>query len=83
MRSRTSRMVSRAIARAARRAVRQDLVHPLRLLRSARARSRIGASVAIMLSASTRLQSRQPHPAPRHFSATSAIVSGGEKCWWR
>ena len=33
--------------------------------RSSRARARIGASVAIILSASTRLQSRQPHFAPR------------------
>ena len=36
-----------------------------------------------MLSASTRLQSRQPHFAPRQFSATVAIVAGGEKYRWR
>ena len=33
-----------------------------------------------MLSASTRLQSRQPQAAVRQFSATRATVSGGEKC---
>src|SRR5207247_5442766 len=47
--------------------------------RSAAARSRIGVRVAIMLSASTRLQSRQPQPAVRHFCATSATVSRSEE----
>ena len=47
--------------------------------RNPAARSRIGANVFTMVSASTRLQSRQPHPAERHCSATSVTASGGEK----
>ena len=81
MRSRTSRMVSEAMRRAAE--------APSARISSTRsgspwsrsARSLMGARVAIILSASTRLQSRHPHLAPRQFPATRATVSAGEKYW--
>src|SRR5690242_15345192 len=50
--------------------------------RRAAPRSRMGVSAAIILSANTRLQSRQPQPAVRQLCATSLRVSGGEKPWW-
>ena len=79
MRSRTSRIVSAANAGAP--------MAPSARISSSRSGSllelvrpaRDGARVAIILSASTRLQSRHPHLAPRQFSATRATVSGGEK----
>src|SRR5213080_3066898 len=82
MQRRTCVMVSRASTRAFAAPARNVARTPLGSARSACARSRTGASAAIILSASTRLQSRQPQPAVRQLCATRAWVSGLEKPWW-
>src|SRR5207302_5757050 len=82
MRRRTWAIVRRARARALPAPLRSRSSTRRGSARSASARSRMGVSAAIILSASTRLQSRQPHPAVRQLCATSLIVSGGEKPWW-
>ena len=57
---------------------RQRVVHaaPARS-RSAAARARIGTSSLSIDSASTFLQSMQPHPAVLHCTATCSTVAGG------
>src|SRR6266700_117139 len=78
---RTWLMVRRAIARALAAPARSRSVTLRGSAWRPCARSRMGVSAAIILSASTRLQSRQPHPAVRQLCATSLSVSGGEKPW--
>src|SRR2546425_2132684 len=82
IRRRTWSMVRRAMARAFAAPARSVSRTLCGSACSARARSRMGVSAAIILSASTRLQSRQPQPAVRQLCATSFSVSGGEKPWW-
>src|SRR6266550_2603219 len=81
IRRRTWLMVRRAMARALAAPARSRSVTLRGSAWSACARSRMGVSAAIILSVSTRLQSRQPHPAVRQLCATSLSVSGGEKPW--
>src|SRR5207237_3237258 len=78
MRLRTWAMVRRAMARALAAPPRSRSVTVRGCARSASARSRMGVSAAIILSASTRLQSRQPHRAVRQLCAITMIFSGWE-----
>src|SRR3989441_414407 len=82
MRRRTSSIVSRASARAFSAPRRRVACTRAGSACSLTARSRMGASAAIILSASTRLQSRQPQAAVRQFVATCCWVSGGENPSW-
>src|SRR6266568_4531573 len=82
MQRRTWVIVSRASTRAFAAPARRVALTLSGSARSACARSRMGVSAAIILSASTRLQSRHPQPAVRQLWATRAWVSGLEKPWW-
>src|SRR2546425_2993324 len=82
IRRRTSAIVCRANARALAAPARRTSRTRRGSARRAAARSRMGVRAAIILSASTRLQSRHPHPAVRHLCATSACTAGAENPWW-
>src|SRR5207253_6316038 len=82
MHRRTRAIVARASARAFTAPARRVSLTVPGCARNSSARSRTGVSVAIILSASTRLQSRHPQPAVRQLCATSCWVAGGEKPWW-
>src|SRR2546425_7563414 len=72
MQRRTWVIVSRASTRAFAAPARRVALTLSGSARSACARSRMGVSAAIILSASTRLQSRHPQPAVRQLCATRA-----------
>src|SRR5204862_6804202 len=81
IRRRTWLMVRRALARALAAPARSRSVTLRGSACSLWARSRLGLGAAIILSASTRLLSRHPHPAVRPLWVTSFCGWCGQKRW--